>query len=55
VKVYKNSATLSHLFAQGSVAAETFIADEIFRAKLNQQPPEGIKLGDPAARPNPAD
>jgi uncharacterized protein (TIGR04141 family) len=55
VKVYKNSATLSHLFAQGSVAAETFIADDIFRTKLNQQLPKGIKLGDPAARPNPAD
>ncbi|PTB16780.1 sporadically distributed protein, TIGR04141 family [Trinickia symbiotica] len=55
VKVYKNSATLSHLFAQGSVGAETFVADEVFRTKLNEQLPKGIKLKDPAARPNPAD
>jgi uncharacterized protein (TIGR04141 family) len=52
VKVYKNSATLSHLFAQGSVAAETFVADEVFRTKLNDQLPAGIKLLDPTARPN---
>lgn len=55
VKVYKSSATLSHLFAQGSVAAETFVADELFRRKLNEQLPTGIKLRDPAVRPNPAD
>jgi len=55
VKVYRNSATLSHLFAQGRVAAETFIADETFRTKLNQQLPEKIKLSNPIARPNPAD
>ncbi|VWC60028.1 hypothetical protein BLA18112_00864 [Burkholderia lata] len=55
VKIYKNSATLSHLFAQGSVAAEAFVADEVFRAKLNNQLPAGIKLRDPAARPNAAD
>ncbi|WP_334054049.1 TIGR04141 family sporadically distributed protein [Burkholderia cepacia] len=55
VKVYKNSATLSHLFAQGSVAAEAFVADEVFRAKLNEQLPAGIKLRDPTARPNASD
>ncbi|WP_080434906.1 TIGR04141 family sporadically distributed protein [Burkholderia ubonensis] len=55
VKVYKNSATLSHLFAQGSVAAETFIADEVFRIKLNEQLPKGIKLINPVDRPRPTD
>lgn len=53
--VVLDSATLSHLFAQGSVAAETFIADEVFRTKLNDQLPAGIKLRDPAARPNAGD
>ncbi|KVL10866.1 hypothetical protein WL14_29290 [Burkholderia cepacia] len=51
VKIYKNSATLSHLFAQGSVAAETFVADEIFRTKLNDRLPARIKLSDPAVKP----
>lgn len=51
VKVYKNSATLSHLFAQGIVAAETFVADEVFRTKLNDRLPPGIKLPDPALQP----
>ncbi|WP_186236139.1 TIGR04141 family sporadically distributed protein [Burkholderia gladioli] len=51
VKIYKNSATLSHLFAQGSVAAETFIADELFRTKLNDRLPARIKLPDPSVKP----
>lgn len=55
VKVYKNSATLSHLFAQGSVAAETFIADEIFRTKLNDRLPARIRLQDPAVQPKASD
>lgn len=55
VKVYKNSATLSHLFAQGSVAAETFIADEIFRTKVNDRLPARIKLPDPAVQPKAGD
>jgi hypothetical protein len=33
------------------VAAETFIADEIFRTKLNDRLPARIKLPDPAAQP----
>jgi len=34
VKKKTHSATLSHLFAQGTVSAETFIGDSNFRAKL---------------------
>ncbi|MHA6897035.1 TIGR04141 family sporadically distributed protein [Ralstonia pseudosolanacearum] len=51
VKLYRSSATLSHLFAQGSVSAETFMRHSGFRVKLNEKLPASIKLGDPHARP----
>jgi uncharacterized protein (TIGR04141 family) len=51
VKFYRSSATLSHLFSQGSVSAETFIKHQDFRIKLNEKLPAGIKLVDPLARP----
>lgn len=51
VKLYRSSATLSHLFAQGSVSAETFMRHEEFRVKLNEKLPASIKLDDPLARP----
>lgn len=51
VKLYRSSATLSHLFAQGSVSAETFMRHEEFRVKLNEKLPISIRLGDPLARP----
>nr|WP_279613457.1 TIGR04141 family sporadically distributed protein [Burkholderia pyrrocinia] len=51
VKLYRSSATLSHLFAQGSVSAETFMRHEEFRVKLNEKLPATIKLHDPLARP----
>jgi len=51
VKRYRSSETLSHLFAQGSVSAETFMRHEAFRVKLNEKFPDRIKLGEPRARP----
>lgn len=51
VKLYRSSATLSHLFAQGSVSAEAFMRHEDFRVKLNEKLPTGIKLDDPLQRP----
>ncbi len=51
VKLYRSSATLSHLFAQGSVSAETFMRHEEFRVKLNEKLPASIRLDDPLLRP----
>lgn len=51
VKLYRSSATLSHLFAQGSASAEAFIKHEDFRVKLNEKLQEEIKLADPRVRP----
>lgn len=53
VKYYRSSATLSHLFAQGQVATETFVRDEDFRARLNPKLPAGARLRDPTKRPDP--
>jgi uncharacterized protein (TIGR04141 family) len=55
VKYYRSSATLSHLFAQGFVAAQTFIADKDFRLKVNPKLPVQARLDDPAVRPNPSE
>lgn len=54
VKYYRSSATLSHLFAQANVAAETFVRDEGFRTRLNSKLPRGMKLRDPKQRPDPS-
>lgn len=54
VKYYRSSATLSHLFAQGAVAAEAFLKDEDFRKRLNLKLPTHIALVDAAVRPNPS-
>lgn len=53
VKVYRSSSTLSHLFAQGLVAAEAFVSDEWYRKELNPKLPESIKLPNPENRPEP--
>lgn len=53
VKYYRSSATLSHLFSQGAVAAEIFLKDEDFRRKLNSKLPSHIALADTAVRPDP--
>lgn len=55
VKYYRSSSTLSHLFAQGNVAAEAFISDADFREKLNKKLPSNACLLDPKTRPNPSD
>ena len=55
VKLYRSSATLSHLFAQGSVSAEAFMRHAGFRVKLNEKLPTSIKLDDPLARPKAED
>lgn len=52
VKYYRSSATLSHLFSQGTVAAETFAKDEEFRNKLNEKLPKHIALLDTSLRPD---
>ncbi|WP_267095067.1 TIGR04141 family sporadically distributed protein [Xanthomonas sacchari] len=52
VKYYRSSATLSHLFAQGAVAAETFLKDEEFRKKLNSKLPTNLALSDTRLRPD---
>lgn len=53
IKYYRSSSTLSHLFSQGTVAAEAFIKDLEFREKLNPILPASIQLADPKSRPNP--
>ena len=55
VKRYRSSSSLSHLFSQGLVAAECFLADSSFRRQLNQIVPGPFQLPDPLARPVPQD
>jgi uncharacterized protein (TIGR04141 family) len=52
VKYYRSSSTLSHLFSQANVAAETFVQDEDFRIRLNSKLPASCKLTDPKQRPD---
>jgi uncharacterized protein (TIGR04141 family) len=52
VKQYGGSSHLSHLFSQGAVAGELFVADQAFRQKLNQKLPAGHRLADHKERPN---
>lgn len=52
VKRYGGSSQLSHLFAQGAVSAEMFVSDGAFRAKVNDKVPDGLKLPNPAERPD---
>lgn len=51
VKKYGASAVLSHLFAQGLVAAELFLEDKGFRDKLNKKLPAALKFGDTSRQP----
>ncbi|MFY0578048.1 DUF6119 family protein [Cystobacter fuscus] len=60
VKRKLRSSSLSHLFSQGTVAAETFLGDEKFRkdvkkAVAEQNPVIAGRLGDPRRDPIPAD
>jgi uncharacterized protein (TIGR04141 family) len=52
VKHYGGSSHLSHLFSQGAVSGELFLADQAFREKLNDKLPSGYKLAHPEIRPN---
>jgi uncharacterized protein (TIGR04141 family) len=52
VKHYGGSSHLSHLFSQGAVSGELFVADRAFREKLNDKLTAGFKLADPGDRPN---
>ncbi|WNG27806.1 hypothetical protein F0U62_30205 [Cystobacter fuscus] len=59
VKRKLRSSSLSHLFSQGTVAAETFLGDEKFRkdvkkAVAEQNPIIAGRLGDPTKRPDPS-
>ena len=51
VKYYRSSATLSHLFSQGAVAAQAFIGDVEFRRQFNEKMPPKAKLKSPESRP----
>ena len=55
VKHYGGSSVLSHLFSQGVVSGELFLADEKFREKVNDLLPTTNKLTDIKPRPNPRD
>lgn len=55
VKHYGGSSVLSHLFSQGVVSGELFLADEKFREKVNGLLPTVNKLSDTKTRPNPRD
>ena len=55
VKHYGGSSHLSHLFSQGAVSGELFVADQAFREKLNDKLPSGYKLAHPETRPNAGD
>ncbi len=51
VKRYGGSAVLSHLFSQGVVSGELFIADEDFRKKVNEKLSESHKIANITERP----
>lgn len=55
VKHYGGSSHLSHLFSQGAVSGELFVADRPFREKLNDKLPDSHKLADPGTRPSAGD
>jgi len=58
VKHWKASSTLSHLFAQGRISAETFLSDEKFRKearKILKKQSCSIDKHIPIHRPNPND
>jgi len=51
VKRYGGSSVLSHLFSQGSVAANAFLEDQAFRIAVNTKLPSTHQLNDTAPRP----
>jgi len=55
VKHYGGSSVLSHLFSQGVVSGELFIADKDFRQKVNEKLSNSHKIDNVANRPNASD
>ncbi len=55
VKHYGSSAVLSHLFSQGVVSGELFLADTDFRKKVNDILPNSHKIGNHKDKPNSSD
>lgn len=55
VKRYGGSSVLSHLFSQGVVSGELFLAESGFREKVNAQLSDSHKLTDCKAKPNAED
>lgn len=55
VKHYGGSSVLSHLFSQGVVSGELFIADKDFRQKVNEKLSDSHKINNVEKRPNPSD
>jgi len=51
VKRYGGSSVLSHLFSQGIVSGELFIADKDFRKKVNEKLPESHRIDNIEDRP----
>jgi uncharacterized protein (TIGR04141 family) len=54
VKRYGSSAVLNHLFSQGVVSGELFLAEENFRIKVNEELSEPYKIDNPYEKPNPS-
>jgi uncharacterized protein (TIGR04141 family) len=55
VKHYGGSSVLSHLFSQGVVSGELFIADKEFRKKVNEKLSDSHKIDNTESRPNASD
>lgn len=55
VKHYAGSSVLSHLFAQGVVSGELFLADKKFREKVNTELSDSHKLTDITNKPKAED
>lgn len=55
VKHYGGSSVLSHLFSQGVVSGELFIADKDFRQKVNEKLSDSHKIDNAESRPNASD
>lgn len=52
IKRYGASSVLSHLFAQGVISGELFMADASFRSKVNDKLPPEYKLSDATTVPS---
>ena len=55
MKHYGGSSVLSHLFSQGVVSGELFLADAEFRKKVNTKLSSSHKFGNPSNQPTAKD